>query len=213
MVDIPDFYTDKYYKPTQEKMFDYGEDILAGDIPDYYADIGRAGGPAFQRMQERTTANVREATQEGAAARGVGRSGIVDAATAGAVADTSAKLGWQDFLRSIQGKQNLLSAGLNTMSGVRGAGLQYGGQKNRYNINKANLEFQEEQLEAQEEAAEQAMWGDLIGAGIGAVGNIASMGMMGGFDKIGKLLGGGAAGGGGAPGFSAYDTLSYGDIY
>lgn len=175
-VNIPDFYEDPYYRKSQDILFGKGRDILAGQPGQYYGAIGESGGDEFQKMMNAIIRDTTRATQEDAIARGVGRGGIGTSAIARNVADVSAKYGYQDMLRAMQGRQFLLGAGSDMLSGVRGAGLQFGQQKNAYGLDRANLQLRQEAVNQEIAASEGKLWSDIISGGIGTAATLYGMG-------------------------------------
>lgn len=197
-LNLPSYYQSEWYTKPQKRLYDYSSGLLEGNIPDYYKGIGETGGAELQGMMDLLGRDISKNVTEDMARRNVGSGGAGLSAIAKATADAGTQLRWQDFLRSMQGKQYLLGAGLETMSGVRGAGLQEQGMQNQFNLNKAGMEFNvnkynDEQARA-DEASKGALWGDILGAGIGAAGTIAGayFGGPGGAAVGGKL--GAAAG-------------------
>lgn len=140
-IQMAPFYTDEYYKPTQDKLMGLGMDILAGNIPDYYAPIGSFGGPEFEAVLARTIADTTRTAEESAVRRGVGRGGPTGSSVAKAIGDTSAAMRWADYTKAVEGRGKLLNFGADALSGVRQAGLNYQSQKNNYQVNEANFEL------------------------------------------------------------------------
>jgi len=174
-MNLPSFYTDEFFNKSQKDLYGLGNNILSGDLPDYYKGIGESNSPEFQSVLKGANTDISRAITENAAKRGSrgGRSLI-----GRAVADNTSKMRYQDLIDSISRKQGLLNTGTNIVSGVGDKALSYGGQQNQFNISKAQLEFQQEQAEAAKKSAKKKMWTDMLSAGIGAVGNIYGVGML-----------------------------------
>lgn len=136
---IPEWYEDKYYKPTQDLLFKTGRGLLEGSPNKYYAPLGEIGGSEFENMLNMSNRDIRSSVAEMGARTGT-RGGAMASATANAIADNTTKYRWQDFLRAMEGRQNFLNVGNNMVSGVRSAGLTYQGQKNQFNLNTAQME-------------------------------------------------------------------------
>ncbi len=141
MVDIPPFYQDEFYKPTQDLLFGIGQDLLAGEPNEYFKPIGEIGGPGYQDVLQRTVRDTVDATEESAIKRGVGRGGGVSTSVSRNVADVTSKMNWNDFIRALSGREKLLSVGNDMVTGVRSAGLTNQAQKNSYQLNSAGLEM------------------------------------------------------------------------
>lgn len=208
-INVPDFYTDPYYKKSQEELFPLGAGILKGEIPEYYEEIGEFGGEAFEGMLDLLQRDVSKGVTEDLArrkVRGARGSDIVSKA----MGDISTKLRWEDYRKSIEGKKFLFSGGKAITEGVRSAGLSFGGQKNQFNLQKAGLEFDIEKQEEASKQAEDAMWSDIFSSVIGAAGTVAGMGMLGSASKATKVLGNVA--GGGNPLSNAGGNLNFKDF-
>lgn len=174
LIQIPSFYEDSYYKPTQDKLLKVGEDFLMGKSPNaFYDEIASTGGPEFENALSLIQRDTTKAADEASIRRGVGRSGIATDQVTKAVSDVTQKLRYQDFLRALEGKQFFMNTGIDALGGVRSAGLTYQGQKNSYELSKAGLMLQEAQLRDQinkGNKSDDALWGDLLSAGISSIG-------------------------------------------
>jgi hypothetical protein len=175
-IKIPEFKPDEFYQKSQNLLFPLGSDLLKGIIPEYYADIGKAGGTDFEKMLDLTTRDITTSVNEGLAKRNLGRGGLGLSIASKAVADATTKLRWSDFQRAIAGKEGLLTTGLNTMAGVRSGALSNQGQTNEFSLGATKLSLEQAQYEDEQAAQENAMWGQLLKAGISAAATIATGG-------------------------------------
>jgi len=180
MANIPSFYTDPKFTGAQDTLAPLGENILKGDIPDYYSGIGKSNSEEFQNMLAMINRDVKTGVTESNARMGV-RGGRGGEAVAKAVGDVGTKMRYSDYLRSLEGKEFLFGQGRGITEGVRNAGLSFGGQQNQFNLNTAQMEMQQEQYQQQLKQQEDNAWMEMLSAGIGAAGNIVGMGMLGGF--------------------------------
>ena len=167
----PSFYQDPYYSKVQNYMFPYASSILEGKPNDYYAPIGNWGGKELEDMIGLTTRDTQNAVDSSLVRSGLSRSGIASEVMAKQTADTSTGLRWADFNRAMSGRQFLLGAGMNAMSGIRSAGLENQSQNNQFNMNAYKMEQDQQQ-------GEDNMWAQLLSSGIGAMGNMYGMNMM-----------------------------------
>ena len=214
-MNIPSYYSSKYYEDAQKNLMPYGQGLLQGNVPEYYKGIGEYGGPLLDEYTRRVERDVSRGVTEDLARRGIRGergAGII----AGKVGDISSALNWQDYVRAMTGRENLMKTGLGVMGDVRSAGLSESSLRNEYGLNKARLELSDEQFqeqmawqkEQQEQQQEQAMWDSLLSGGIGAIGNVVGMGMLGG---LGGILGS-AAGGGGSANKDYFSNISMSDL-
>ena len=181
-VNLPEFATDKYYQPSQDLSFGMGSDILKGKLPEWMEGLGETGSKQFKDMLAMVNRDTATAVNENLVRRNI-KGGVGLSSIAKATADAGTKLSWADYTKASGEKQDLMKTGLNTVSGVRSAGLTYGGQKNQYEMGGAQLrlsadKFNAEQQRKDDEAAQakknskNALWGKIISAGIGAAGTI-----------------------------------------
>ena len=196
-LNLPEFKTDPYYTKAQDLSYTTGEGILSGKLPEFYQGLGQTGSKEFQDMLALVNRNTATAVNENLVRRNISRSGVGAASIAKQAADTSATLSWQDYLKASGEKQSLLGTGLETISGVRGAGLQYAGQENQFGMQGAqlqlqadqfneNLRLEEQKREDEKKASKNAMWTQILSAGIGGLGTLVG-GYLGG---LGKATGG-----------------------
>lgn len=204
-INLPQFYEDPYYAKAQAPLFETGERLLTGDIPEFYRDIAAPGGGRFEAMLASIKKGVSKSVYEDIARRG-GRGGLATSVIGKTMGDIGAKLRWEDVLRTTQGKQFLLGAGADIMAGVRGAGLTAGAGRRAFDISRAGLEigeeefaetlafgkekfgaemafrekqlaFQKEQVEARKKAQKSQMWSNILSSAVGAAGTVGGMGM------------------------------------
>ena len=172
---LPSFYTDEMFTKGQKDLYGLGTDFIAGRIPEYYRSIGEAGGPEFENMLRLNTEDITRAGFESAARMGT-RGGATQSNILKAVRSMSAPLRWADLMRSFQGKQGFLDTGVNALTGVRNAGLSFGGQKNQFNLGIAGMEQNQAKYMMEQEMAEKAskdaMWSNIISGALGAAGTI-----------------------------------------
>lgn len=167
-VAMPEFYTDEYFTKTQSNLYDYGSNILSGNLNDFYSSLGQSNSQEFQDMLAMVNRDTAKAVNENLVRRGISRSGVGLSSTAKAAADASTSARYSDYLQSKNEKMNLLGTGLNTLQGVGSNALQYGTSKNQFNTNITNLKMQQAAAQDAADAEENSMWSSLISSGIGA---------------------------------------------
>jgi len=198
-LNLPGYYKSPWYEKTQQDLYGFGSGLLKGDVPDYYKSMGEYGGSEFESLLGLTKRDIGQSVSEDMARRRVGSGGAGASAVAKATADASTQMRWADYMRAMQGKQYLMGAGLETVGGVRSAGLTEQGQQNQFNLSKAGMEFDinryNEQTDLAKKQRKAGLWSQILSSGIGAAGTIAGMyfGGPGGAaagGKIGSALGG-----------------------
>lgn len=199
-IEIPPFYEDAFYKPSQDYLFDFGKNTMEGKINDYYAPIGEFGGSQFQKFMDMVLRDTTKAVDEDAIRRGTPRGGTAGVATGKAVADASALYGYQDYARAMEGRGNLLKLGTGVTEGVRQAGLTNQEQHNNYNLNSTKLALAKEAQDykigsssQQVQAEGQGSWLDSIfGQGAGLIDSLLGDGGGGGMspDAVESLVAG-----------------------
>ena len=211
----PSMYNDPNYAGSQSSLMPFASALMSGKgLPPAYADLGQSNSPQFQAMLKNATGNILGATQDQMAGQGIGDSGVAASAAAGAVGNTTSQLTWQDFLNSQSNQMNMMQEGAGIMENVGSMGLTNQGQENQFNLSNASQSLDASKtnasnsLEAQKfndqmQEQQNQMWGQMISAGIGALGNVAGMGMLGGFGGGG----GAAAGAGGLPSTSSMMSM------
>ena len=222
-LNLPEFKTDPYYTKAQDLSYTTGEGILSGKLPEFYQGLGQTGSKEFQDMLALVNRNTATAVNENLVRRNISRSGVGAASIAKQSADTSATLSWQDYLKAAGEKTGLMNTGLETISGVRGAGLQYAGQENQFGMQGAELKlsadkfneemaFKEKQAAEQKKASKNAMWTQILSSGIGMLGTIGGAMIAG---PAGAAIGGSlgsAVGGKPSGGGMDFSSSFFGDI-
>lgn len=183
-----DYQTDPLYQSSQGTLSPFYTSMLKGDINSYYSPIGEIGGGQFENMLNMAVRDTTRGVNEGMASKGLARSGLSAAALAPVIANTSGTLRYNDFLRALEGRKGFLNTATSGLEGVRSSALSNQQDINRIGYDVAKTNFSAEQ---EREAQEQAMWTSILSSGIGAVGNIAGMGMLG---NIMKPMGSASAG-------------------
>ena len=180
MANLPSYYTSPYYSDSQETLSGLGTDILSGQIPDYYSPIGQTGSTEFEDMLNMSIRDTQQGVTENAARMGF-RGGRGSEMVSKAIGDISTKARYDDYLRSLQGKESLLNTGVGITEGVRGAGLTEAGQQNAFNLDKYKFEYQSEQDVLNRQQEEDNAWMEMLTAGIGVAGNVVGAMYLGGF--------------------------------
>jgi len=182
-VATPSWQTDPIYSDLQGFLQGYGKDMMQGNIPDWFKAIGE---PAPQVTGNYITEAMKpylEASQEDRAARGVGRSPM-DANTMAGLGNMSATLQFQDYLRAMQGREDLLGLGTGITQNTRDTANQNQVNQNLFNQWKWSGDTSNARYEDQNRQARQA--------------NQTSV-----FGTLGSLAGGALTGIAGMPGLSA----------
>jgi len=206
----PSFYTDPNYTGAQSSLMPFASSLMSGQgLPSAYAGLITPNSPQFQQMLQRTTGNILGATEDQMAGQGISDSGVAASAAAGAVGNATSQLTYQDFLNSQANQMNLMGMGSGIMENVGSMGLTNQGQTNQFNQTNAEESMAAQEFNAQMKQQQDQMWAGMISSGIGALGNIAGMGMLGGMGGGGAAAGGmsGASGGVNA-GFMAQPQLN-----
>lgn len=177
---LPDWFEDPLYQKTQSRLEPFGSNLLEGKLPDFYSSLGKTGTPEFENILSLINRDTSTAINENLVRRNISRGGIGANVLATTMADVGKKLRWEDFLRGQDEKKWLMGQGLETLSGVRSSALDITGQKNQFNISRSGLALQMQQFNAQQAAQEKAaknkMWSDIISSGIGAAAILATDG-------------------------------------
>jgi len=182
-IKIPDFYTDPNYTESQDLLSTTGSNLLAGKPGDYYKSIGETGGGAFENMMKLIGRDTSKAVSENLVRRNVARGGLGASLVAKSMSDVGTKLRWEDYSRAQKGKQFLLGKGLDTTEGVRSSALNFGSQKNLYNLNATKMAMGKAEAEEAASAREGSMWSSILSSGIGSLANIYGMKQLGGIIK------------------------------
>ena len=146
----PDYYTDPNFTGTQDFLKKYSENMLNGNIPDFYKSIGQtsdqnAGAGLMNDYVSQATAGGLQNDLEAGALTGRGRTGLSSNAINSAN-QTGGALRMADYLRAMEGKQWLMNTGLSGETGVRGAASQDMNQKNAFDQWKYNSDVTSQQL-------------------------------------------------------------------
>lgn len=166
------FQPDPYVQKTQDFAYPYYTSLLEGKPNAYYGAIGESGGAEYQKMLNSLTRNASNAASESAVRRGMGRSGLVPAATAQATADMTSELGWNDYLRAMEGRKTLLSAGMQGLSDVGGKALQNQEMMNKYGYDVAETNYLGK---IKQQSDENKMWSEIISGVGGGIGTAVGM--------------------------------------
>jgi len=178
----PSFYNDPNYAVSQNSLMPFASSLMSGQgLPSAYAGLITPNSPQFQQMLQRTTGNVLGATEDQMAGQGISDSGVAASAAAGAVGNATSQLTYQDFLNSQANQMNLMGMGSGIMENVGSNALTNQGQNNQFNQTNAEQSMSADEFNAQMKQQQDQMWAGMISSGIGALGNIAGMGMLGGF--------------------------------
>ena len=178
----PSFYNDPNYAASQNSLMPFASSLMSGQgLPSAYAGLITPNSPQFQQMLQRTTGNVLGATEDQMAGQGISDSGVAASAAAGAVGNATSTLTYQDFLNSQANQLHLMDSGAGIMENIGSNALTNQGQNNQFNLTNASESLDSQEFNAQMKQQQNQMWAGMISSGIGALGNIAGMGMLGGF--------------------------------
>ena len=133
MPGVPEYYTDPNFSGSQDFLKSYSENLLKGNIPDYYKAIGETApyGMAGDYVSDMTR-DMKSSALEQAALAGTGRSALGTSNIVQSVGNLSGQLRYADYLRAMEGKQWLMNMGMSGEEGVREAAYGNMGQKNAY---------------------------------------------------------------------------------
>lgn len=162
MYDNLNYTEDPNYTESQSLLKGLGKDLISGNIPEYYKNIGQAGGTEFENMLSLIGRNTQNTAMESAAASGGLRGGNLAAITAGTVADNETNLRYQDFARALLGKQNLLNLGVSTTEGVRNAAFGNQSNMNDFAVDKTGTLAGLELFKADQKSKEIAAYGSAL---------------------------------------------------
>lgn len=169
---LPDFFNDPLFGSAQDTLYAHGNNILSGNLPDYYKMLGETNSPEFQDVLRMSSRDINQNALNAAAKTGT-RGGAVASAVARATGDTTSRLRYNDLLSTLQNKRWLFGTGLDTLSGVRSGALNFMGQKNQFGLNIAGLQMDQAKMEQAQKQSEDAMWAQIIAGGLGAAGTVA----------------------------------------
>ena len=175
-VNYPSFYEDEFFNKGQEDLYGMGTNFMQGNIPEYYKGIGESGSPEFEDMLRLNTEDIERSGFETAARMGT-RGGATQSNIMKNVRSMATPLIYADYLRALEGRKGFLTDGTKMVSGVRDAGLSFGGQKNNFSLDLARMQQQQSQFEAEQAAvnkkSKDAMWSSLISGGMSMAGFMA----------------------------------------
>ena len=168
MISIPGYFNDPYVAKTQKDLYGFGTDLLAGNPNSYFKPIGEFGGQELEDVIGMGTRDITQSAAEDAARRGSRGGG---SAVARAVADYTKGLRYADFQRALEGRKFFMNTGLETIGGVRNAGITSEANRNAFNLDSTRLEIQQDQFEqeqaAKKKAARDAMYAKILSSSIG----------------------------------------------
>ncbi len=168
-LDALQYMEDPDYTETQASLKKLGLGLLEGNVPDYYKSIGEAGGKEFEDMLGLTTRDIKTAVAESYAASGRARGGNLAAASAGAVADTALKARYEDYNRSLVGKESLLNKGISVTEGVRETAFGEQTQRNQLEASKAGAMIDLDFIKADARSKEMAEYGSSLQSVVGGL--------------------------------------------
>lgn len=174
-IKLPDFQVDSSYQKSQDTLSGLGENILQGNIPDYYKPIGDFNSDAFKQLINNVSGQINQGVQESAAIGGTGRSGTATAASGAAMSNILPQLQYSDYTRALEGRGALLNTGIGVEQGVRSAGQAQEGMLNNFNL--ANFDNQMA-LTGKTDAWDQ-QYGQQKGSAIGSLLNGVAGGVSG----------------------------------
>ena len=189
----PEFFEDPEFNESQERLSGLGENLLEGDVPDFFSDIGKQGGQSFEKFLNMTNADISKGILESAAA--TGRSGgAVQSMTAEAIGKNETTLRYQDYLNSVEGKKWLMNMGVDNTTGVRKAGFDREAGRNEFNVGGADYNFNRDRYLDKSDMmlgqAEGDAWGDVISSVTGGISGAAGAPTGMGWENMFKGLGG-----------------------
>lgn len=166
---LPEFQTEADYTELQKYLKNYGMGLMEGNVPDYYKALGETNSPEFNAALNLMKGDVASSVESSAAATGR-RGGVVSSVTAQKTGELTTKMRYADYLRSLQGKQYLMGAGIGLSESARSAAQAQQGQKNTFALNRSRLDMAFRQaLDNQDEKSGEAL-GNLLSFGIDAIG-------------------------------------------
>lgn len=198
-IQTPSYYTNPTYTQTTQNLANLSANILSGNLPSYYSNLGNPNSSQFQAEQQNLIGQTNQASQQQAAASGTDRSGVAASAAASSLADTLPGLDYSNSLNAQQQQEGLLILGTGIDETVQSSSLNQ--QENQNAFNQQNFQDQYEQA-SYNNSYNQMMsqqLGSLIGTTVGGIGGF----MIGG--PAGALAGAGlgsSIGGGGGNGLN-----------
>ena len=108
MLSLPGYFQDPLVGKTQDQLYGFGSDLLAGRPGSYFGGIGESGGPELEALIAMNSRDINKSVLEQAAKTG-GRGGGF--AAGNAIADMTTKLRYSDFMRAMEGRKFFLNTG------------------------------------------------------------------------------------------------------
>ena len=180
-LDALEFEESEDFTEIQASQKKLGQGILQGDVPDYFKAIGETGGQEFEDMLALTNRDINTSVAEAQAKGGIVRGGQFAAATAKATADSSITARYNDYQRSLQGKEYLFGQGQDIVNRVSSNAYNDAINRTNFNINKNNALNTLDYKKADTKSQEMASYMGILSSLSSTVGNIGSSG---GFGKI-----------------------------
>jgi hypothetical protein len=175
-----EYLEDPDFTDTQAKLKELGLGLLDGDIPDYYKAIGETGSEEFEKALALTNRDISQSAAEASAAAGRSRGGNLPAVTAQAIADSAIKARYDDYNRSLVGKESLLNKGISVTEGVRAAAFGEQTAKNQIEAQKVGGMIDLDFFKADAASQEMAGYGSALSSLIGGIsGGISGGGTTG----------------------------------
>ncbi len=170
----PTYYTDPNFSGTQDFLRKYSEDILKGNIPDYYKGIGETMSPDLMKdYVYGLGSDIQSKDLAQQALSGRARTGMSNNAIA-QVGNLSASSRFQDYINSIEGKKYLMGMGMGGEQDVRNSAQTDMGDQNTFGQWKYSADLaQEKARSAQANAMTASRWGGLDEISDGIKDNIA----------------------------------------
>jgi len=173
----PSYYTDPNFSGTQDFLRKYSEDILNGNIPDYYKGIGQTMDPSLMKDYVYSIGgDIQQRDLAQQALSGRARTGM-SGDTIATVGGLSAEARMVDYLNSIEGKKWLMNAGMGGEQDVRNSAFGNMGDNNTFNQWKYSADLaQEKARAAQSNAFTAQRWGgaDKMGDAVVSAGMMSS---------------------------------------
>lgn len=184
--DVAPYYEDPNFNSVQTFLKDYFQNILQGNIPDYYRAIGEpASSGLMGDYVSEATKDIFAKDLEARAMTGRGRTGISSGALERA-GNISGVLRYNDYLRAMQGREDLLGLGYSGESGVRDAAAWNQNQKNAYQLGKWQADMATYQSnEQQRKEGQQSLMNGFMSMAGGVKGMFGGDGSVGGISSSG----------------------------
>lgn len=138
--ELPEFFEDPLFGEQQDFLSGLGKDLLGGEFG-AFKSLAETGSPELEAVIANLNRDVTTQATEAAARSGRARGGQLPSTVSRNIADATAGLRFQDFLRAQEGKGFLFQQGRGITEGVRGAALDNQAQRNTFNLNTSRLDF------------------------------------------------------------------------